>query len=86
VHPREVDNHFSHGTVTNYWGGSSNATTHLLDAMHYRGMLRVATRGRSSHLLCTPARARTCRCGRAPRADRRAGRRGGSHLPQGRWC
>jgi uncharacterized protein len=44
VHPREVDNHFSHGTVTNYWGGSSNATTHLLDAMHYRGMLRVARR------------------------------------------
>jgi len=26
VHPREVDEHFSHGTVKNYWGGSSNAT------------------------------------------------------------
>ncbi len=44
VHPREVDEHFSHGKVTNYWGGSSNATTHLLDAMHYRGQLRVARR------------------------------------------
>jgi uncharacterized protein len=44
VHPREVDAHFAHGTVTNYWGGSSNATTHLLDAMHYRGLLRVARR------------------------------------------
>jgi uncharacterized protein YcaQ len=44
VHPREVDDHFSHGTVTNYWGGSSNATTHLLDAMHYGGLLRVARR------------------------------------------
>src|SRR6202140_3521510 len=44
VHPREVDDHFSHGSVRNYWGGSSNATTHLLDAMHYRGMLRVARR------------------------------------------
>ncbi len=44
VHPREVDAHFSHGKVKNYWGGSSNATTHLLDAMHYRGMLRVARR------------------------------------------
>ena len=44
VHPREVDNHFSHGSVKNYWGGSSNATTHLLDAMHYRGMLRVVRR------------------------------------------
>jgi uncharacterized protein YcaQ len=44
VHPREVDEHFSHGTVKNYWGGSSNATTHLLDEMHYRGLLRVARR------------------------------------------
>jgi len=44
VHPREVDDHFSHGTVRNYWGGSSNATTHLLDAMHYRGLLRVTRR------------------------------------------
>ena len=46
AHPREVDAHFSHGRVTNYWGGSSNATTHLLDAMHYRGMLRVIRRDR----------------------------------------
>src|SRR5258706_12988212 len=44
VHPREVDDHFSHGRVKNYWGGSSNATTHLLDAMHYRGLLRVTRR------------------------------------------
>ncbi len=44
VHPRNVDEHFSHGTVKNYWGGSSNATTHLLDAMHYGGLLRVARR------------------------------------------
>ena len=44
VHPRQVDSHFSLGTVTNYWGGSSSATTHLLDAMHYRGMLRVVRR------------------------------------------
>ena len=44
VHPREVSGRFSHGTVRNYWGGSSNATTHLLDAMHYRGMLRVVRR------------------------------------------
>jgi uncharacterized protein YcaQ len=46
VHPREVDHQFSHGTVTNYWGGTSNATTQLLDAMHYRGLLRVARRER----------------------------------------
>ena len=44
VHPREVDEHFSHGSVKSYWGGSSNATTQLLEAMHYRGLLRVVRR------------------------------------------
>jgi uncharacterized protein len=44
VHPQEVDEHFSHGTVTNYWGGKSNATTHLLDQLHYQGVLRVVKR------------------------------------------
>jgi uncharacterized protein YcaQ len=44
VHPREVDSHFAHGRVVNYWGGSSSATTHLLDLMHYRGLLRVVRR------------------------------------------
>ena len=44
VHPRAVDEHFAHGKVTNYWGGSSSATTHLLEAMHYRGLLRVVRR------------------------------------------
>ena len=44
VHPRQIDDHFPLGTVTNYWGGSSSATTHLLDAMHYRGLLRVVSR------------------------------------------
>src|SRR5207344_497791 len=44
VHPREVDDHFSHGSVRNYWSGSSSATTHLLDKMHYHGVLRVARR------------------------------------------
>jgi len=44
VHPQEVDAHFAHGRVTNYWGGTSNATTHLLDAMHYQGLLRIVRR------------------------------------------
>lgn len=44
VHPREVDEHFAHGSVTNYWGGSSNASTRLLTEMHYAGMLRVVRR------------------------------------------
>ena len=44
VHPREVDAHFSHGTVTNYWGSASRATTSLLAEMHYKGLLRVSRR------------------------------------------
>jgi uncharacterized protein YcaQ len=44
VHPRDVDAHFAHGRVTNYWGGSSNATTYLLERMHYRGLVRVVRR------------------------------------------
>ena len=44
VHPRDADRRFAHGTVTNYWGGSSSATTHLLDVMHYRGLVRVVRR------------------------------------------
>ncbi len=44
AHPREVDDHFAHGHTTNGFGGRSKASTQLLDAMHYRGLLRVARR------------------------------------------
>lgn len=44
AHPREVDAHFAHGKETNWFGGSSNASTRLLDEMHYRGWLRVLRR------------------------------------------
>ena len=44
AHPRDVDAHFAHGRVTNYWGGSSSATTHMLEHMHYKGLLRVIRR------------------------------------------
>lgn len=44
VHPREVDAQFNHGKVKNWFGGSSNASTQLLDGMHYRGLLRIARR------------------------------------------
>jgi uncharacterized protein YcaQ len=44
VHPREAAEHFAHGRVQNYWGGGSNATTQLLDLMHFQGLLRVARR------------------------------------------
>ncbi len=44
VHPREVDTAFQHGKTKNWFGGSSNASTQLLDGMHYRGLLRIAGR------------------------------------------
>jgi uncharacterized protein len=44
AHPRAVDRRFAHGKIQNWFGGSTNATTRLLDEMHYRGLLRVARR------------------------------------------
>jgi uncharacterized protein len=44
VHPREVDAHFAHGSARGGFGGTSNASTQLLDAMHYMGMLRIEKR------------------------------------------
>ena len=55
VHPREVDSHFSHGRVTNYWGGSSSATTHMLELMHYKGLLRVCRREGGIRIYATQA-------------------------------
>jgi uncharacterized protein YcaQ len=53
VHPREVEAHFAHGRVRNYWGGSSHATTQMLDALHYRGKLRVVRREKGIRLYAT---------------------------------
>jgi uncharacterized protein len=53
VHPREVDAHFAHGKVKNWFGGSSNASTQLLDGMHYRGLLRVARRDGGTRVYAT---------------------------------
>jgi len=44
VHPRDVDAQFQHGKVRNWFGGSTNASTQLLDGMHYRGLVRIAGR------------------------------------------
>jgi uncharacterized protein YcaQ len=54
VHPREVDAHFAHGKVMNWFGGSSNASTQLLDGLHYRGLLRVARRDGGTRVYATP--------------------------------
>jgi len=44
IHPRRIDELFTPRREINDWGGTSNATTRLLDLMHFRGMLRVAKR------------------------------------------
>ncbi|MBB1075043.1 winged helix-turn-helix domain-containing protein [Rhodoferax sp. 4810] len=54
VHPRQVDTHFAHGSARNWFGGSSNASTQLLDDMHYRGLVRIA--GRASGVRTYAAR------------------------------
>ncbi|BCM90880.1 hypothetical protein IAD21_02743 [Abditibacteriota bacterium] len=61
VHPRDLDDHFAHGPVGNAWGGTSNATTRVLDGLHYRGKLRVVRRDKgirvyavASHLASQP--------------------------------
>ncbi len=44
AHPDEVDAALGSGTARNWFGGSSRVTTGLLDALHYRGLLRVQRR------------------------------------------
>jgi len=57
VHPRDVSLQFDHGRVKGYWGGSLNATTQLLDGMHYRGLLRVARRDSGTRVYALAAHA-----------------------------
>lgn len=53
AHPRDVEAHFAHGKVENYWGGSSLATTQMLGELHYRGLLQVARREKGIRLYRT---------------------------------
>ena len=43
THPRDVQAHFDHGRIKR-WGGDLSLSTHLLEGLHYRGLLRVAGR------------------------------------------
>jgi uncharacterized protein len=43
THPKDVQAHFDHGRIKR-WGGDLNVSTHLLEGLHYRGLLRVARR------------------------------------------
>lgn len=44
VHPRGLDEKFGRQTVTNCWGGTSQATKLALEDLHHRGFLRVSRR------------------------------------------
>nr|WP_145552393.1 crosslink repair DNA glycosylase YcaQ family protein [Variovorax boronicumulans] len=57
VHPREVEAQFAHGRTRNWFGGHSNASTQLLDAMHYRGLLRVLRRDSGTRVYAVRAAA-----------------------------
>jgi uncharacterized protein len=41
--PRDVQAHFDHGRIKR-WGSDLNVSAHLLEGLHYRGLLRVAGR------------------------------------------
>ena len=68
MHPREVEEHFSRmGRLRNYWGGSSHATTQMLDALHYRegsGWLDAKRASGSTGCIDMNRRPRMLRCSR----------------------
>ena len=43
THAKDVQAHFDHGHIKR-WGGKLNVSSHLLEGLHYRGLLRVAQR------------------------------------------
>jgi uncharacterized protein YcaQ len=44
AHPRALEAHLGKRRVINAWGGYSKATTHALEWLHWRGLLRIARR------------------------------------------
>ncbi len=43
TYAKDVQAHFDHGRIRR-WGGDLNVSTHLLEGLHHRGLLRVARR------------------------------------------
>jgi len=44
AHPRVLEAHLGKRRIVNAWGGYSKATTHALEWLHWRGLLRIARR------------------------------------------
>lgn len=63
-HPRALDQalrrraviHPARAAIVNPWGGTSNATTRMLEVLHYRGLLHVARRERGIRIYEVAAR------------------------------
>jgi uncharacterized protein YcaQ len=54
IHPRELEAYFGRERRVNAWGGYSKATTHILHALHHRGLLRVVGRENGIRLYEAP--------------------------------
>ena len=65
--PKEVQAHFDHGRMRR-WGGDLNVSTHLLEGLHYRGLLRVARREAGTRMYQAIERASRDDSGEARRA------------------
>ena len=72
THPRDLDPHHGGRSITNYWGGSSAAATHMLDTLHYKGVLRIVRRDSGIRVYDVATHHRTADEG--PAAAERVGR------------
>ena len=58
AHPRALEAHLGKRRVINAWGGYSKATTHALEWLHWRGLLRIARRENGIRVYHSGARSR----------------------------
>jgi len=56
LHPRELEAYLGRKRELNAWGGYSKSTTRVLQRLHYRGLLRIASRENGVRLYELPAR------------------------------
>lgn len=56
LHPRDLEKQLGSGRELNAWGGYSKSTTQTLQALHYRGLLRVAARENGIRLYAATTR------------------------------
>jgi len=52
AHPRVLESHLGKRRIVNAWGGYSKATTHALEWLHWRGLLRIVRREGGIKVYC----------------------------------